>query len=105
MLPQMAATGRRGDGAVPGLGMCILRSGDKSLGDNMEVSLHITPQQLHSRAPNTSAEGTCHCCTKAKPHPAHLSFYQLTVKVHSWSESTRTWGRKSSSLPCAEALL
>lgn len=105
MLLQMAAMGRQGDGAIPGLGTCILHSGDKSLGDNMEVSLHITPQPLHSRAPNTSAKGTCPCRTKAKPHPAHLSFYYLTVKVHSWSESTQTWGRKSSSLPCAEVLL
>lgn len=72
MLPQMAAMGHQGDGAVPGLGMCILRSGDKPLGDNMEVSLHITMQPLHSRASNTSAKGTCHYHTKARPDPAHV---------------------------------
>lgn len=104
----MAAVGRRGDGAVPRLGMCILHSGDKSLGDNREVSLHATLQLLPSWAPNTSAQSTCHCCTKASSDPARAqpSGTCQCGAIHGWPDSPRTGGEGGSPLlPCAEVLL
>lgn len=104
----MAAVGRRGDGAVPRLGTCILHSGDKSLGDNREVSLHATLQLLPSWAPNTSAQSTCHCCTKASSDPprAQPSGTCQCGAIHGWPGSTRTGGEGGSPLlPCAEVLL